>query len=70
MKALASEKNPSTVVASSEKALGSSSVLLGGRKRDHIFLTGLDSNTKWSKREKAEAAATYAGIMRVLYHTL
>jgi len=70
MNALASEKNPSTIVASSEKALEFSSGLVRGRKCDQIFLIGLDRIIKCNKRKKAEAAATYAGIMRVLYHTL
>jgi hypothetical protein len=59
------QKNPLTLVASSEKALGSS-VLVGGLKRDQIFLTAsLDSIIKCSKRKKADAAAAYAGIMSV-----
>jgi hypothetical protein len=70
MDALALEKNPLTLVASSERALVSSSVLVGGRKRDQTFLTGLESIIKCSMRITAEAAATYAGIMSVLYHTL
>jgi hypothetical protein len=33
-------------------------------------LTGLDNVIKCSKRRSADAAAKYAGIMSVLYHTL
>jgi len=69
MNALASEKNPSTTGTSSKEELGSSSDL-GGRKREQMILTGLDSNIKCSSRKRAEATATYTGIMRVLYHIL